>query len=174
MAETSADAVKRYVESAVCMEDTFETQLQDLASEEDNDAVKSLLREHASETRKQRERLTTHLQALGGSSSSAKNFLVHLFGATSKAARTHRTKEERTTQNLLIAYAAENSEVAMYESLATMAEAAGDDETVSLARSIQAEEKKMAERLWLLLPSAAGAPAVTEESTRRGANIEGT
>ncbi len=108
------------------------------------------------------------LEALGGSASPAKSLLAHIFSMTPKTASIGHEAEERTTQNLLIAYAVENSEVAMYESLAATAEAAGDTETASLARSIQVEEKATAEKIWALIPAAASAALarITGQSTR--------
>ncbi len=43
----------------------------------------------------------------------------------------------------------------MYEAIAAVAEAAGDDATEALAREIQAEEKQTAEKLWRLITSRA-------------------
>ncbi len=117
--------------------------------------MQSLFRQHAAETRLQYERLTARLSALGGSPSTAKSLLAHVFGLSPKAAQLGHEKEERTTQNLMMAYAVENSEMAMYESLATVAEAAGDTETASLARQIQAQEKETAEKIWRVLPGCA-------------------
>jgi ferritin-like metal-binding protein YciE len=75
-----------------------------------------------------------------------------------KAAQTGHTEEERTTQDLMMAYSVENAEVAMYESLFIAAEAAADGETAELARAIQAQEKATAEKVWNLIgPSASDA-----------------
>lgn len=155
MAETSADVVKRYLEDAIAAEKSFETQLQEFAKEGDNEAAKSAFQQHAIETRDQYERLTSRLESLGGSPSTGKSLLAHIFGLSPKAASLGHEKEERTTQNLIMAFAVENTEVAMYEALATVSEAAGDTETETLARSIQREEKATAEKVWALLPGAA-------------------
>lgn len=155
MAETSTDVIKRYLEDAIAAEKSFETQLQGFAKEGDDDAAKSAFHQHALETKQQYERLTARLEALGGSTSAAKSFLAHIFGLSPKTAQLGHEKEERTTQNLMMAYAVENSEIAMYESLITVAEAAGDTETAALARSIQQEEQRTAEKVWNLLPTAA-------------------
>jgi ferritin-like metal-binding protein YciE len=72
-----------------------------------------------------------------------------------QAAKMGHDKEEQTVQNLMIAFAVENSELAMYEALAAVAAAAGDSITENLAREIQKEEKTAAENLWKLLPAAA-------------------
>ena len=72
-----------------------------------------------------------------------------------KAAQIGHEKEERTVQNLIMAYTVENAEVAMYEALATVAQAAGDFGTEQLARTIQQEERETAEKVWQHLPIAA-------------------
>ena len=155
MAETSVDVIKRYLVDAIAAERSFETQLEGFAKEGDNSAAHSLFQQHAMETRRQYERLTARLEALGGSPSTAKSFLAHVFGMTPKAASLGHEQEERVTQNLIAAFAVENSEIAMYESLINSAEAAGDTQTASLAREIQAEEKATAEKVFRLIPSAA-------------------
>lgn len=155
MAETSTDVIKRYLEDAIAAENSFETQLQGFAKEGDDEAAKAAFHQHALETHNQIERLTARLHALGGSTSSAKSLLAHMFNFSPKAAQLGHEKEERTTQNLMMAFAVENSELAMYESLAVVAEAAGDTETAQLARSIQAQEKATADKVWKLLPNAA-------------------
>jgi ferritin-like metal-binding protein YciE len=155
MAETSVEVVKRYLEDAIAAERSFETQLEGFSKEGDDTVVQSLFRQHATETRLQYELLTARLEALGGSPSTAKSFLAHVFGLSPKAAQIGHEKEERTTQNLMMAYAVENSEVAMYEAMAAVAQAAGDTQTETLARQIQAEEKATAEKVWKLLPGAA-------------------
>jgi ferritin-like metal-binding protein YciE len=155
MAETSVEVIQRYLEDAIAAEKSFETQLEGFAKEGDNAVAKAAFQKHAVETRRQYERLTARLQDLGGSPSGAKSFLAHVFGLAPKTAQIGHEKEERTTQNLMMAFAVENSELAMYEALATVAEAAGDGITALLAREIQQEEKATAEKVWSLLPGAA-------------------
>ncbi|MBV8832537.1 MAG: DUF892 family protein [Acidobacteriaceae bacterium] len=172
MAETSVDVIKRYLEDAIAAEKSFETQLQGFANEGDDAAAKSAFHEHALETRTQYERLTARLQALGGSPSGTKSLLAHIFGLTPKTAQIGHEKEERTTQNLMMAYAVENSEIAMYEALVAVAEAAGDTQTATLAREIQQQEKATAEKVWRLLPSAA--VAAFERVTSAAPGVRGT
>jgi ferritin-like metal-binding protein YciE len=157
MAETSIQVIRRYLEDAIAAEKSFETQLQGFANEGEDPAAKAAFHQHALETRQQYERLTARLEALGGSPSGAKSLLAHIFGLSPKTAQIGHEKEERTTQNLMMAYAVENSEIAMYEALATVAEAASDTQTASLARSIQAQERETAQKVWSLIPSAAAA-----------------
>jgi ferritin-like metal-binding protein YciE len=155
MAEASTDVINRYLEDAIAAEKSFETQLQGFAKEGDNEAVKAAFHQHALETRRQYERLTARLESLGGSTSTAKSILAHLFNLSPKTAQIGHEKEERTTQNLIMAFAVENSELAMYQALISVAEAAGDTETAALAREIQAEEKRTADKVWSLLSPAA-------------------
>jgi ferritin-like metal-binding protein YciE len=155
MAETSVDVIKRYLQDAIAAEKSFETQLQGFANEGDDAPAKAAFHEHALQTKQQYERLTARLEALGGKPSGAKSLLAHIFAVSPKTAQIGHEEEERTTQNLIMAYAVENSEIAMYEALATIAEAAGDTQTATLARDIQAEEKVAAEKVWHLLPTCA-------------------
>lgn len=155
MAETSAGVIARYLEDAIAVEKAFEARLNEFAGQADVEDVRIAFHEHALETKNQHERLTARLEALGGTPSRVKGLLAHIFESTPKLLHTGQQKEERTTQNLIVAFALENSDVAMYESLAAVSEAAGDSETESLARSIQAQERAAAERIWSLLQDAA-------------------
>jgi ferritin-like metal-binding protein YciE len=78
-----------------------------------------------------------------------------VFGLAPKSAQVGHQAQERTTQNLITAFAVENSECAMYEALTAAAKAAGDSATEALAREIQAEEKQTADKIWRFIPSRA-------------------
>jgi ferritin-like metal-binding protein YciE len=155
MPESSTEVVRRYLEDAIAAESNFITQLKGFANEGDNQAARAAFEQHRIETENQHERLVARLKELGGTPSTTKSVLAHIFGLSPKAASVGHEKEERTTQNLMMAYAVENSEIAMYESLATVADAAGDSITAELARSIQKEEAATADKIWQLIPSAA-------------------
>ena len=114
-----------------------------------------MFEQHANETHLQHQRLTALLESLGGKPSGVKSFLAHMFGLAPKAAQLGHDESERGTQDLMMAYAVENSEIAMYESLAVAAAAAGDAETERLAREIQQEERATAEKVWNQLAPAA-------------------
>jgi ferritin-like metal-binding protein YciE len=62
---------------------------------------------------------------------------------------------EKNTQHLMMCIGAAASEMAMYESLATVAAAAGDTATEELARQLQVEEKEDYDKAWALLASSA-------------------
>jgi ferritin-like metal-binding protein YciE len=161
MAESPRDTISRYLQDAIAAERSFESQLEGFSKEGDNEAAKSLFAQHAAETRNQYERLTARLEALGGSPSTSKSVLAHMFGLAPKSASMGHEKEERTSQNLMIAFSVESAECAMYEALANSAALAGDRETEALARAIQTEEKQTADKVWALIP------AVSREAFQR-------
>jgi ferritin-like metal-binding protein YciE len=153
--EGAKEILRTYVEEAIAAEKSFETQLTAFSKEGDDTTVQRLFANHAQETHLQYERLTDRLKALGGTPSVAKSFLAHLFAFSPKVAQLGHDAAERVTQNLIMAYAVENAEVSMYESLAEAARSSGDIETEQLALSIQQEEKATAEKLWIQLAPAA-------------------
>ena len=64
-------------------------------------------------------------------------------------------RPRKSSQDLILAFSIENSEIAMYEELAVVAAFAGDTETEQLARAIQAEERAAAKKVWDLIDSSA-------------------
>lgn len=150
-----ADILRAYFEDIIAAEKTFEMQLTGFSKEGDDAAAQSAFAQHARETRAQYERLSARLESLGGTPSTAKSMLAHVFGAAPKAAQLGHDADERTTQNLMMAYSVENAEVAMYEVFATVAADAGDRETEQLALEIQKQEKETADKLWKLVGPAA-------------------
>lgn len=149
------DIIKRYLQDAIAAENSFESQLRGFAKEGEDSEVQQLFAQHAEETASQIRRLTSRLSALGETPSGLKSMLAHVFSFAPKAASLGHDESERTTQNLMAAYAVENSEVAMYESLATVAETLGDTSTAQLAREIQGEEEATAKKVWQhIAPSA--------------------
>ena len=155
MPETGRDVIQRYLQDAVAAESSFETQLMSFSREGDDAEVQTVFATHARETQLQIKRLTARLEELGGSPSAAKDMLAHIFGVTPRTAQLTHTPDERLAQNLAMAYAVEAGECAMYEALAVVAQAAGDTTTEKLAREIQDEERRTAEKVWSYLPSRA-------------------
>jgi ferritin-like metal-binding protein YciE len=143
--------IPRYLEDAIAAEKSFETQLRGFAGEAANPRVQAVFLTHADETKQQYSRLTARLHELGGEPSGLKSALAHLFNSAPKVAQMGHSQEERATQDLIVAYAVENAEVAMYESLIIACEAFGDADTAALARDIQSQEKATAGRVWKLI-----------------------
>jgi ferritin-like metal-binding protein YciE len=147
--------IRRYLKDAIAAENAFESQLRGFAKEGDDPSAQALFQQHAEETRTQIFRLEARLRDLGDSPSTVKSFMAHMFSFAPKTASMGHDEAERTTQNLMMAYAVEHSEVAMYESLATVAETVGDTTTARLAREIQSEEEQTARKVWSMIPAAA-------------------
>ena len=156
--QSSRELILRYLEDAIAAERNFEGQLRTFAKEGDIPDARALFADHAMETKRQYERLEARLQELGGKtgpSTAVKSLVAQFIGLVPKAAQIAQYESEVSTQNLIMAYSVENSEIAMYEALAVAASSAGDAETEALARSIQREEKQSAEKIWHLLSKAA-------------------
>jgi len=144
-----------YLTDAIAAEKSFESQLNGFAKETEGSRAATLFLQHASETRTQYEMLTARLEELGSSPSSGKTFLAHLFNMAPKLAQLGHDESERLTQDLMMAFAVENAEVAMYESLAVAARGVGDTATEQLARRIQQQEKQTGEKVWAEIAPAA-------------------
>lgn len=149
--ESSQEVIKRYLQDAIAAERKFETQLTAFSKDGDQAAVQTFFAEHARETRHQHERLTARLEALGGSPSTLKSFFAHIFNLAPGVAQMGHDPAEKNSQDLIMAYAIENGEVAMYEELAIVASFTGDSETEELARAIQAQERAAAAKVWDLI-----------------------
>ncbi len=154
MAESSPDVIKRYLDDAVAAEKSSETQLHRSEKEANDESTKALFHELSLEAKRQYERLTARLHVLGGSPSGTKSFFAHT-AFDLKAVEAGHEIQERAAHNLVLAYALASNKVAIYESLATTADAAGDSDTSDLARDIQAEEQASAQKIWSLLPAVA-------------------
>jgi ferritin-like metal-binding protein YciE len=153
--ETGADLVRRYLEDLFAAEKSSEAQLRGFAKDGDDADVQTAFLSHAEQTRTQMERLGERLQALGGTPSTASNSFAQLFDLTPKPVPLGDGAEGRVAQNLMMAFAIEKSECAMYEALASVAAAAGDSTTETLARDIQAQETAAADQLWHFIPTRA-------------------
>jgi ferritin-like metal-binding protein YciE len=169
MATTIArQLIEHYLQDAIAAEKSFETQLSAFASEPADPEIRRMYSEHARETRQQAVELTRRLEQLGGAPSSMKSALAHVFNMSPKIAQLGHTEEERMVQNLMMAFAVENAEVALYESLAIAAREAGDEETVRLARRIQEQERQTAEKIWKWIAPAARRTAEVLAGTMAG------
>jgi ferritin-like metal-binding protein YciE len=163
--QDAVEVIKDYLQDAIAAERSFETQLRAFAQEaNDRSDVRELFEQHADETRDQHVALTERLRELDGAPSGVRSLLALMFTTPPAVAQTGHEQEEKITQNLMIAFAVENSEVAMYESLATVASAAGDGATENLARRIQNQERATAEKVWKQIAPAARRAAQIREA----------
>src|SRR5579875_1807323 len=79
--------VRDYLEDIIAAEKSFETQLTGFSKEGDYAPAQQAFAAHAQETHGQWEKLTQRLEAIGGSTSTLKSFLAHMFGVAPKAAQ---------------------------------------------------------------------------------------
>ena len=154
---TAKEVIVRYLEDAEAAERNFEDTLMTFASTGDQNAVKSMFEAASRKAKTQHERLEARLRELGGSPSTAKSILAHLLAMSPTMAQIGHEGAEKNTQHLIACIAAASAEMAMYESLASVAAAAGDTQTESLARELQKEEKDDYDQSWALLQSSARA-----------------
>jgi ferritin-like metal-binding protein YciE len=150
---SSSELIQRYLQDIIASEKAFESQLRSMGEDSDNPRLEELFSTHADQTKQQYNRLTSRLRALGGSPSATKSFIAHVFNAVPRAGQIGQRDEDRNTQNLIVAYAIEQSEVATYEALKVAAETVGDTATRQIAEEIQREEQMAAQRIWSLLPA---------------------
>ncbi len=155
MPETQIEVLRRYLEDAVAAEKTFESQLRSFAAEGDDDEVQAAFAVQARLIAVQITKLTARLEQFGGSPSTAKSLLGKFFGFAPKTAQLTHREEERLTQNLMMAYTAEMSQVALYEALAVTARLALDEQTAQLAHDFSLEKRKAAAEFWHFIPSRA-------------------
>jgi ferritin-like metal-binding protein YciE len=158
--KAAKDVLKVYLEDTIAAEKSFETQLLGFSKEAGNSTDQQLFQQHAQETKEQYLQLSSRLEQLGGSASTLKSMLAHVFNFAPKIAQLGHDEYERQTQNLMMAFAVENAEVAMYESLAEVCRIDGDAETEALALSIQEQERATADKVWKQI-----APAVRRAMT---------
>jgi len=108
-------------------------------------SVAAKLRDHIAETEGQEKRLEDLLAEVDSSASGFKDTVLSLGGTL--AAIGHSVAGDEIIKNSLANFAFENYEIAAYNSLLTMAEAAGFHEAKSILTSNLNEEKAMAQ--WL-------------------------
>lgn len=148
MPESGKDVLIRYLQDAEAAERNFEDLLESFSKTETMSPVRQMFIHAAAKARTQHERLEARLRELGGSPSAVKSGAAHLLGFAPAVAQAGHTEEEKDAQHLMMTYAAAAAEMAMYESLAAAASAAGDPVTERLARELQAEERDDYEMVW--------------------------
>ena len=152
---TSQEVIASYVQDAEAAERNFEDVLATFGKTGDQNQVKSFFDIASVRAKTQHERLEARLRELGGEPSTGKSLLAHALAFSTATAQLGHDPSEKNTQNLMMCVAAAAAEMAMYETLAAVAEAAGDTKTLQLAKQLQLEEKDDYEKSWKLLgPSA--------------------
>jgi len=149
------DIIIRYVQDAEAAERNFEDALASFGEAGNQPEVQRLFSHMSQKARTQHQRLRARLEDLGGEPSTMKSILAHMLAFTPTSAQMGHHPAEKNTQHLMIVYSAAAAEMAMYESLANAASAAGDSETERLARQLQSEEREDHEQAWSFLQQSA-------------------
>lgn len=155
--QTAQDVILRYVQDAEAAERNFEDALTSFGMAGEQNQVKTLMSVAAKKAKTQHERLEARLRALGGEPSKGKSMLAHVLAMGPTLAQLGHEPAEKNTQHLIVVIGAAAAEMAMYESLASVAAASGDTKTEQLARELQKEEKDDWDQAWALLASSAKA-----------------
>ena len=157
--ETMQERLVRYLNDAWATEKALVSDLQDMAEKSDDPEVKALFAEHRTLTHQQEELLEARIRALGEEPSGGKGFMSQVASKIGEALHKAHDELDQTQQNLMKAFATENFECAMYESLAAFATEIGDTETASLARQIMQQERQAADMVWQHMARCAVRPA---------------
>lgn len=160
----------RYLDDAWAVEKGLVSTLQDMANEVNDPRIKAMFEEHRQVTHQQEENIEARIRALGEEPSGSKGFFTQFMGKIGDFMHKAKDEYDQTTQDLMKAYATENFECAMYQSMEAYATAIGDSATADLARQHHQQEKQAAEMVWSMIESAATRPAqVTDASAARAA-----
>lgn len=139
------EVLVRHIDEALALEETVKRQLDSLVATTEDTELKSLFREHRSETEAQLERLRRRLEAHGATPSTVRSAMTTLGSAAKVPVDAMRSL--KAARNLRDAYTTEHFEIACYRLLEGIASRLGDDETAEIARRNRAEEEAMARRL---------------------------
>jgi ferritin-like metal-binding protein YciE len=146
--ETQKERMIRYLDDAWAVEKALVDVLDDMSKEGNDPQARQLFAQHRDMTHQQEEMLEARIRALGAEPSGGKGFMNTLMGKVGDLLDIGHDDYDKTTRNLTKAFATENFEQAMYESMAAYADAIGDTETAQLARTIQAQEQQTAQLIW--------------------------
>ncbi len=137
----------QYVQDVHAMEQNVLLMLDAMILTTNDEEIRSILRQHKEETRRQEQRLAERRKALRGLglTSMGKDLSAILTAQVKGVADLWRS--DKAVQNARDAFVTEHLEIAAYELLERLAERAGDYETAEVARTNRAEEEAMAERI---------------------------
>lgn len=155
MPESIDDQINRYLVDTISAERNFETALKTFGQAGEQTPVQRLMTSASAKARTQHQRLEALLKSRGGTPSEAKTVLAEMLAFTPLSAQAGQGAAEKNTQHLIVTFAAAAAEMAMYESLATAGAAGGAEDVVSLARTLQGEERDDYDQVWSILRSSA-------------------
>jgi UDP-glucose 4-epimerase len=138
-------ALLAYLRDAHALEGQAEELLEAGAERVDDEQLEAAFRDHLNETERHRERIAGLLHERGGRPSPVKDAVLKAGGLNLSAF--FGAQPDSTTKLAGFAFAFEQLEIAAYELLQRVAARAGDEEVVTAAEEILAEERRAAERV---------------------------
>jgi ferritin-like metal-binding protein YciE len=139
------DQLIKHIDEALAMEQNVLRMLDGMISTTDDEEIKSELRQHKIETEQHAERLEKRLAAHEASPSTARE-AVGIMNALMKGV-VDMVRNEKAGRNARDGYATEHLEIASYQLLERVAQAAGDEETAEVARQNRKDEEAMAKKI---------------------------
>ena len=144
-AQQLEDQLVKHIDEALAMEQNVLRMLDGMVQTTEDEELKSELRQHKLETEEHAERLEKRLAAHEASPSTARE-AVGIMNALMKGA-VDMVRQEKAGRNARDGYATEHLEIASYQLLERVAQAAGDEETAEVARQNRKDEEAMAKKI---------------------------
>ena len=155
---TPQDRLIRYLQDAHAAEVGIAQMLEGFIQEIENNDLRAIFQQHLVVTQTQAQRLEKRLSDFGQTPSQTKGFVNSLMANLGGVMQAGHDPYDKTTMDLIKAYATEHLEIGMYTALASYAQAFGDQVTASLAEEIADEERKTAETIFPYIQESALTP----------------
>jgi ferritin-like metal-binding protein YciE len=139
------DQLIKHIDEALAMEQNVLRMLDGMISTTEDEEIRSELRHHKLETEQHAERLEKRLAAHEASPSTARE-AAGIMNALMKSV-VDMVRSEKAGRNARDGYATEHLEIASYQLLERVAQAAGDEETAQVARENRKDEEAMAKKI---------------------------
>jgi len=145
--ESSQDRITRHLLQAWAVKEEVSELLDGMIREVVDPELRSALAEQRQLTEKQKQELEQRLQALNAKPTSSRGVLQRLIGWIWESWKREPDDYDRALQDLEKALTAQQAELTIAQSLGGLATAAGDTETVELARRQGVEKQSAVQRL---------------------------
>jgi ferritin-like metal-binding protein YciE len=152
-AENLEQQLVKYLEDVHSTEENAIAQLRAGAESADDEALAAALREHLAETEEHERLVSERLDAYGASSSTLKDTAQK--GAAKMTGMMAKAAPDTSGKLAIQAFSFEHLEIASYRMLREVARRAGDEQTVTVAERILAQEEAAAQKLGSLLEAVA-------------------
>jgi ferritin-like metal-binding protein YciE len=139
------DQLIKHIDEALAMEQNVLRMLDGMISTTEDEEIRSELRHHKLETEQHAERLEKRLAAHEASPSTVRE-AAGIMNALMKSV-VDMVRSEKAGRNARDGYATEHLEIASYQLLERVAQAAGDEETAEVARENRKDEEAMAKKI---------------------------